>query len=80
MKTVKRDTNMEMNMRFSSAILLVCEYADIVEALNIQTSLNRTKNEFLLSKICKFSLPSIIFTWVKNFLKNLIFFLTFEEI
>ena len=49
-------------MRFPSAILLVCEYADIVEALNIQTSLNRTKNEFLLSKICKFSLPSIIFT------------------
>lgn len=49
-------------MRFPSAILLVWEYADIVEALNIQTSLNRTKNEFLLSKICKFSLSSIIFT------------------
>ena len=49
-------------MRVPFAIFLVWEYADIVEALNIQTSLNRTKNEFLLSKICKFSLPSIIFT------------------
>ncbi len=53
---------MEMNMRFPFAILLIWEHADIVKVVNIQTSLNRTKNEFLLSKICKFSLPSIIFT------------------